>query len=73
MTTCFKLFTPSVKPDSSIAVGQLIVGRVTKIIPHQGLLVGLPTHKCGRVGLTDLSDNYAENPLEGYKVDQLVR
>ncbi|XP_068709241.1 protein RRP5 homolog [Montipora foliosa] len=63
----------TVKPDSSIAVGQLIVGRVTKIIPDQGLLVGLPTHKCGRVGLTDLSDNYAENPLEGYKVNQLVR
>lgn len=62
-----------VKAESAIEADQALVGQVTKILPDQGLLVRLPTHKCGLVALTDLRDSYEENPLENFEVMQLVR
>ncbi|KAJ7376225.1 hypothetical protein OS493_036048 [Desmophyllum pertusum] len=63
----------TVKAESAIEADQALVGQVTKILPDQGLLVRLPTHKCGLVALTDLRDSYEENPLENFEVMQLVR
>ena len=51
----------------------MLTGQVAKIFPNQGLLVRLPMYKYGVVGLTDLSDNYEENPLESFTTMQLVR
>ena len=51
----------------------MLAGQVAKIFPDQGLLVRLPMYKYGVVGLTDLSDNYEENPLESFTTMQLVR
>ena len=65
--------TSSVKAGSKIEVTQVLTGQVAKIFPDQGLLVRLPMYKYGVVGLTDLSDNYEENPLESFTTMQLVR
>lgn len=66
-------FVPLVKPEFTIEADQVLIGQVTKVIPAQGLFVGLPMHKCGLVALTDLRDSFVENPVEGFKVSQLVR
>ncbi|RMX61399.1 hypothetical protein pdam_00018294 [Pocillopora damicornis] len=63
----------NVKAGSKIEVTQVLAGQVAKIFPDQGLLVRLPMYKYGVVGLTDLSDNYEENPLESFTTMQLVR
>nr|XP_058962333.1 protein RRP5 homolog [Pocillopora verrucosa] len=63
----------NVKAGSKIEVTQVLTGQVAKIFPDQGLLVRLPMYKYGVVGLTDLSDNYEENPLESFTTMQLVR
>lgn len=65
--------TSLVKAGSKIEVTQVLAGQVAKIFPDQGLLVRLPMYKYGVVGLTDLSDNYEENPLESFTTMQLVR
>ena len=65
--------TSSVKAGSKIEVTQVLTGQVAKIFPDQGLLVRLPMYKYGVVGLTDLSDNYEEHPLESFTTMQLVR
>ncbi|XP_022789365.1 protein RRP5 homolog [Stylophora pistillata] len=63
----------SLSAESKIEATQVLTGQVTKIFPDQGLLVRLPMSKYGVVGLTDLKDNYDENPLESFKTMQLVR
>ena len=65
--------TSLVKAGSKIEVTQVLAGQVAKIFPDQGLLVRLPMYKYGVVSLTDLSDNYEENPLESFTTMQLVR
>lgn len=62
-----------VKANSTVEADQVLVGQVTKILPDQGLLVRLPTYKCGLVALTDLRDSYVENPLDNFEVMQLLR
>lgn len=49
------------------------MGMVTKIVPHFGLLVGLPFGGMGVVAVTDLADAYRPNPLDGYSEKQLIR
>lgn len=51
----------------------VVPGKISKILPHKGLVVQLPRKKSGLVFLTDLSDNFSEKPLEGYNESQFVR
>ncbi|KAK2815754.1 hypothetical protein Q5P01_026221 [Channa striata] len=53
--------------------GSVVLGMVTSIHPHSGLLVKLPFGSTGTVAVTDLTDAYRPNPLEGYSKDQLLR
>lgn len=58
---------------SKLEKGMVVVGMVTNITPHVGLLVKLPFGGFGAVAVTDLADAYKPNPLDGYKKDQLLR
>ena len=61
------------KPDCPLEQGQIVTGRVTKIVSGSGLLIQLPLQHCGMAAMTDLEDSYTDNPLEKFKVRQLVR
>lgn len=67
-------------PVCAVAVGmyKLEPGLVTmatvwKVVPCQGLLLKLPFGNWGFASVLDVSDVYADNPLEPYKQGQLVR
>jgi ribosomal protein S1 len=43
------------------------------MLPRKGLAVQLPHKKYGTVFLTDIRDDFKENPAEDYQVNQVVR
>ncbi|XP_065151454.2 protein RRP5 homolog [Paramisgurnus dabryanus] len=53
--------------------GSVVMGMVWKVEHHKGLFVKLPFGNSGFASLTDLSDAYADNPLEAYKEGQVIR
>ncbi|KAM7009922.1 protein RRP5 homolog [Tautogolabrus adspersus] len=53
--------------------GSVTLGMVTHVQPHVGLHVKLPFGGTGTVSVTDLTDTYRPNPLDGYSKDQLLR
>ncbi|XP_016397849.1 protein RRP5 homolog, partial [Sinocyclocheilus rhinocerous] len=53
--------------------GLVTMAMVWKIEPHMGLFLKLPFGNSGFASVNDLSDAYADNPLEPYKLGQLVR
>lgn len=53
--------------------GLVTMATVRKVEPHQGLSLHLPFENRGFASVTDLSDAYADKPLEPYKQGQLVR
>ncbi|XP_054459743.1 protein RRP5 homolog [Anoplopoma fimbria] len=53
--------------------GSVTLGMVTNIQPQVGLQVKLPFGNMGTVAVTDLTDAYRPNPLDGYSKDQLLR
>lgn len=53
--------------------GLVTMATVCKVEPHQGLCLQLPFENWGFASVTDLSDAYADNPLEPYKRGQIVR
>ncbi|XP_052401989.1 protein RRP5 homolog isoform X1 [Carassius gibelio] len=53
--------------------GVITMAKVWKIVPHMGLFLQLPFGNSGLASLTDLSDEFTDNPLEPYKLGQLVR
>lgn len=67
-------------PVCAVAVGMykleqglVTMATVRKVEPHQGLSLHLPFENRGFASVTDLSDAYADKPLEPYKQGQLVR
>ncbi|XP_076839425.1 protein RRP5 homolog [Brachyhypopomus gauderio] len=53
--------------------GTVTMGMVQETDPQNGLVLKLPFGNCGLASLTDLSDTYMDDPLQQYKVGQLVR
>uniref|UniRef100_A0A9J7X0S5 Protein RRP5 homolog n=1 Tax=Cyprinus carpio carpio TaxID=630221 RepID=A0A9J7X0S5_CYPCA len=53
--------------------GVITMAKVRKIVPHMGLFLQLPFGNSGLASVTDLSDEFTDNPLESYKLGQLVR
>ena len=51
----------------------VVWGRITKVLPHSGLLIELPGHRCGFAHVTELHDEYKENPLDEFHVKSFVR
>lgn len=43
------------------------MGRIAKILPGVGVNMQLSPHTYGRVFITDIADDYTENPLAGLK------
>ncbi len=67
-------------PVCAVAVGMykleqgvITMAKVRKILPHMGLFLQLPFGNPGLASVTDLSDAFEDNPLEPYKLGQLVR
>ncbi|XP_043108470.1 protein RRP5 homolog [Puntigrus tetrazona] len=53
--------------------GMITMAKIWKIVPHMGMFLQLPFGNRGLVSVTDLSDEFTANPLEPYKLGQLVR
>ncbi|KAJ8365798.1 hypothetical protein SKAU_G00146290 [Synaphobranchus kaupii] len=53
--------------------GARMLGTVKTVIAHVGLVVTLPFRRSGLVSLMDLADSYRPNPLDHYRVGQVVR
>ena len=51
----------------------IVCGKITKVLSRSGLLVELPGHKCGLAHITELFDEYKENPLEEFKPKMFVK
>eukprot|EP00795_Rhopilema_esculentum_P012276 gene12276-2918_t len=51
----------------------IVCGKITKVLSRSGLLVELPGHKCGLAHITELYDEYKENPLEEFKPKMFVK
>jgi len=49
------------------------VGQLKKIIPHECLLVSFGTGLLGRVDITDMSDNYSEDPFSHSTTYSIVK
>ncbi|CAB3976612.1 RRP5 homolog [Paramuricea clavata] len=58
--------------DCEITKGNIVPGKITKMLPRKGLAVQLPHKKHGTVFLTDIRDDFKENPAEDYQVNQVV-
>ena len=59
--------------DCEIKKGNIVAGKITKVLPCKGLTVQLPGKKLGMVFPTDIRDDFKENPTEDYQLNQLVR
>lgn len=59
-------------PSKLITKGSVLTGRVSKIMGH-GLLLELPNHKAGVVNITELHDEFINDPLEGFAVNQFYK
>ncbi|XP_028367529.1 protein RRP5 homolog isoform X3 [Phyllostomus discolor] len=53
--------------------GEVAMGRVVKVTPHEGLTVSFPFGRMGSVGLFHVSDSYSETPLEDFTPQKIVR
>ncbi|XP_073698661.1 protein RRP5 homolog [Garra rufa] len=53
--------------------GVITMSMVWKIEPHLGLFLQLPFGNMGFASVMDVSDEYEDNPLEHYKLGQLLR
>ncbi|XP_028390902.1 protein RRP5 homolog isoform X2 [Dendronephthya gigantea] len=58
--------------DCEMKKGSIVSGKITKILPCKGLAVQLPHLKHGTVFLTDVRDDFKENPTEDFKINQLL-
>ena len=47
------------------------MGRISKVL-KTGLLIELPNQKAGIAHLTEVNDNFVENPLEEFEVKKFV-
>ena len=61
------------RPDFTVNAGQVLIGRVARVVPHQALYVELPVHNLGVAFATNLRDSYLENPWEDFEAGQFVR
>ena len=52
--------------------GDVIAGQFKELVTDQALLLTTP-HGLGRVDVTDISDHYADSPLEGLKKNTIVK
>ncbi|XP_029466152.1 protein RRP5 homolog [Rhinatrema bivittatum] len=57
----------------SLVKGMVTLGSVKKMIPDVGLTVALPFGRSSNASLFDLSDSYAEAPLESFNVGKVIR
>jgi rRNA biogenesis protein RRP5 len=48
-------------------VGDVVVAKVTRVEPNQGLTVSIATFYIGRIHITDLSDSYKKNPTSRFQ------
>ena len=51
----------------------IVCGKIAKILPRRGMLIELPSHKCGFAHVTELYDEYKENPLGDFKIKTFVK
>ncbi|XP_054634148.1 protein RRP5 homolog isoform X2 [Dunckerocampus dactyliophorus] len=56
-----------------LEAGSVVLGMVTDMVQHVGLMVNLPFGCKGVVAITDLSDAYRPNPLAAFSKAQLLR
>ena len=66
-------FTSLGNPADRLKKNGIVVGKVSKILSNAGLLIKLPFHKCGFAHVTELHDEYRENPLQSFKTKMFVR
>eukprot|EP00727_Mastigamoeba_balamuthi_P004370 m51a1_g13931 putative RRP5 (2017) ;mRNA; f:845282-852295 len=59
------------KPETP-STGDVIVGRISRIVPHIGLNIQTGAHTYGQAFLTDLDDVVRANALEGFAPEQFV-
>lgn len=52
---------------TEIKPGTVVLGRISKILPGVGVNMQLSPHTYGRVFITDIADDYTENPLADLK------
>ena len=57
---------------SDFAVGQVVVGKVSKITPGISLLLQLGSRRVGRVNICDVCDLPEEDPFKAFKLNQFV-
>ncbi|KAJ3043804.1 Protein RRP5 [Rhizophlyctis rosea] len=57
----------------TLKAGQVLIGRVTKVNPEQGLVIQLAPHLYGRAHLTDLRDRYPKSGTDGFEKGDIVR
>ncbi len=61
----FFLFFSCFMQRDLLQPGKVVIGRVSKLIPRTGLNVQLSAHTYGRVFMTDIDDDYKDDPLSG--------
>lgn len=52
--------------------GDIVPALIKEVVADQALLLMTP-HGMGRVDMTDVSDHYTDNPLEGMKKNTLIK
>ncbi len=50
-----------------------MIGRISKVLPRVGVLIELPGSRCGVAHVTQLHDDYVENPLDEFKPRMFVK
>ncbi|CAM0137852.1 rRNA biogenesis protein rrp5 [Umbelopsis sp. WA50703] len=64
---------PTVTDINSLEKGMVVRGTVTKADPSRGVVVKLADHLFGKIHLTDLCDDFVENPTKQFEPGNIVR
>ncbi|KAH9270947.1 hypothetical protein BASA83_006903 [Batrachochytrium salamandrivorans] len=67
------LVAPTPLEIESIAVGQKVIGRITRIDPLKGVMIRISGKISGRVHVTDINDVFTESPTSEFKLQQVVQ
>ena len=67
------LRTDGASGSSRVCVGAKVQGIITRVVENVGLMVQLGSHSVGRVHLTDMADEYDDDPCAKYEAGQVVQ
>ena len=67
------LRTDGASGSSRVCVGAKVQGIITRVVENVGLMVQLGSHSVGRVHLTDMKDEYDDEPCAKYEAGQVVQ